>query len=242
VGGRMVSHGRSLAGWSRWALGDGRWTSLGTTAGITGVLAIALAAVAAALVYTGTGGEPYSPVNHWISELGEIGVSSLAPVFNAALLVGGLCYAAFIVALGAVREGRLRWAWMPIGAVAGIAGASVGVFTMNDPRSHDPVVLTYFTMALVSVGLVSLDFARRRDARFPRWLAAFGAMTVGASVAFLGSLPLAGVGTGSSTTSTPRPEVWPAALLEWLTIGSMLTWVLLTSLAWRRGARRMAAA
>jgi hypothetical protein len=49
----------------------------GPSAGLLGVAVIAIAAFAAALTYSGHDGEPYSPLNHTVSELGERDVSSL---------------------------------------------------------------------------------------------------------------------------------------------------------------------
>ena len=57
----------------------------------------------------GTQHEPFSPLNHWISELGEVGVSRLAAVFNVGLVVGGICYALFMLAFAATRRGLLPW-------------------------------------------------------------------------------------------------------------------------------------
>ena len=95
-----------------------------------------VASVAAALVYSGTSGEGYSPLNHWVSELGELGVSQLAFVFDLGLVVGGICLAVFMTALGVARGGRLAWIYVPLGIVSGVAGALVGVFPMNQIGVH----------------------------------------------------------------------------------------------------------
>ena len=43
-----------------------------------GVLFAVIGALIPALVYRGKQGQPYSPLNHFISELGEVGVSKRA--------------------------------------------------------------------------------------------------------------------------------------------------------------------
>jgi hypothetical membrane protein len=62
-------------------------------AGFIGAAAITLGALITGLAYTGTAGERYSPLNHWVSELGEVGVSEQASVFNLGLIIGGLALA-----------------------------------------------------------------------------------------------------------------------------------------------------
>lgn len=59
-------------------------------AGLFGVLVIVLGVLVSALVFVGDYGEPFSILNHNISELGERGVSELAWLFNASLVLGGL--------------------------------------------------------------------------------------------------------------------------------------------------------
>ena len=64
--------------------------------------------VVTALAYTGSKGQPYSPLNHWVSELGEVGVSELASVFNVGLIIGGLCFAVFMPSSAGRGAERLR--------------------------------------------------------------------------------------------------------------------------------------
>ncbi len=63
---------------------------IGPGAGVLGAAAFAVSSLIAALVYSGTAGEGFSPLNHWVSELGEMSVSRLALLFNAGIFVGGI--------------------------------------------------------------------------------------------------------------------------------------------------------
>jgi hypothetical membrane protein len=184
---------------------------LGPPIGAFGSLLVAALSVISAFAYSGSAGEPYSPLNHWVSELGETGVSQLAPLFNLGLVVGGSCYALFMVALAIVRRTGLAWLYAPIGVLAGIGGAFVGVFPINNRDLHGLAALAFFNLGWISVGLASLDFVRRRDARFPL---------------LLGEEGLAAPET--------RPEVWIVPILEWAVVGGILTWTLATSVTWWR--------
>ena len=55
---------------------------VGAIAGIVAFAAIAASCLVAAVAYTGARGEAYSPLSHWISELGEPGVSRFAAVMS----------------------------------------------------------------------------------------------------------------------------------------------------------------
>jgi len=211
-----------------------RW---GPTLGLVGAAAIGLASLVTAVFYTGTQGEAFSPLNHWISELGEVGVSRLAAVFNIGLIVGGLAYALFMIAFASTRRGFLPWLAAAIGAVAGIAGTLVGVFPMDAPTIgiHRLVALTFFNLGWISVGLASLDIWRRPESRFSRWLPWLGVLTVIIFLAFLAVylpvLTYTGTDAGRQTFSL-------ATTLEWLVLAGILAWTLFAALTWWRSGRR----
>jgi hypothetical membrane protein len=207
-------------------------------AGLVGTSVMTVTSVVTAVAYHGKDGETYSPFNHWVSELGQIGVSSLSTVFNAGLVIGGLLFAYFMVGLAATRTSRLRHAYGVIGLIAGLAGAGVGIFPMNHIGVHAIVALTFFNLGWIAVGLASIDIARRPEPRFPRWLAIIGALTVVAFVAFLVSLQTEGV---LDEAGLAAPEVrrafWIVPTLEWSLIVGIIAWVFLTAWTWRRAAR-----
>lgn len=212
-----------------------RW---GPTLGFVGAAAIAFGSLVSAIAYTGVQGQAFSPLNHWVSELGEVGVSGLAAVFNVGLIVGGVAYALFMIALAATRRSRLAVAAAVIGIIAGLAGSLVGVFPMNQIAIHRIVALIFFNLGWISVGLASLDIWRRPEPRFSRWLPWLGALTVLVFIAFLAVyLPLLAY-TG---TDEGRPAFSTATTLEWLVLAGILAWTLFAALTWWRSGRRDAA-
>ena len=60
-------------------------------AGLLGSLIGLIGTLIPGLVYRGSQNEPYSFLNHFISELGEKGISKLAWVFNLSMILSGLC-------------------------------------------------------------------------------------------------------------------------------------------------------
>ena len=68
--------------------------------GMAGCVLLAIAVTWTALSYRGKRQETYSPFNHFISELGEVGVSRQAWVFNAGLIASGILLLPFMIGLG----------------------------------------------------------------------------------------------------------------------------------------------
>jgi hypothetical membrane protein len=207
---------------------------LAACSGIVSAGAIGLGSVVTAVVYRGADGEPYSPLNHFVSELGELAHSELARVFNVSLIVGGVCFAVFMSGLAASRPGRLGLIAGGVGVVAGIGGSFVGVFPMDYVRQHGLAAMTFFNLGWIAVGLASIDFVVHRDPRFPRGLAIAGLASVAAFIGFLRELDASTDASGGVASPEVRPEVWALPTLEWLTIIGIVGWVMLVGVSWLR--------
>jgi len=212
--------------------------------GIVSFIAITIGSLWSGLGYTGVNGEPYSPLNHWISELGQEGVAARADWFNLGLKIGGAAFVGFVVGLAWTSPSRLRWVFGPIGVIAGIGGFFVGVFPMNHSDQHVAAAATFFNLGWIFVALASIAFVRNREPRHPAWLAIVGAASVAAFIAFLASLRTDEFSRQRMASSGPisdRPDVWIAPILEWATLIGIMVWALLASVAWLRELRREAA-
>lgn len=210
-----------------------RLVRYGPALGFIGSALFVIASMIAGAFYVGTQHEPFSPLNHWVSELGEMGVSRLALVFNVGLFVGGLAFALFMAALGVLRRSRLAWTYTTIGVIAGVSCALVGVFPMNNRAIHIVFALGFFVLGWVAVALASIDIWRRPDPRFARWLPVLGAITVALFLLFLSVyIPYLYTGTGDD-----RPAVSLATVLEWLVALGLIGWVLAASFTWWRFGR-----
>ncbi len=205
---------------------------IGPGAGIFGSVVLGILSIVAALAYTGTQGEGFSPLNHWISELGETGVSEMSTLFNLGIFVSGICLAIFMTAFGLERRSRLAWLYVPVGIVAGVGGAFVGVYPMNSGGPHIPAALSFFVLGWVAVGLASLDIWRRPEPRFPRWLTWLGALTVVIFLIFLALyIPYL---TYTGAGSPDRAPFQLVVVMEWLVLVGIIGWVFAASLSWWR--------
>ena len=118
--------------------------------GFIGPLIITIGSLLTAFAYTGKLGEPYSFLNHFISELGEVGVSEWALVFNVSLFVGGLCITGFMLGAARLFNNLYGVIFGFLGLVTGISGSLVGAFPMNNLDAHIVVAMWFFRAALVS--------------------------------------------------------------------------------------------
>ncbi len=197
--------------------------------GLCGGLAAVTGAIISAVVYTGTSGERYSPLNHFISELGEVGVSRLAWLFNGALILSGLLLAPCCLAIGIIIPGWLSKAGMAAGIGASTALALVGVFPMNRLKPHIIVSQMYFRLGLVMSVLFTLAIAAQSGPVpiISRAVAWYGLPAILAYAAFIiyGAIVFRRTKNSELEVNfTNRPRLWPLAILEWMIFLTTVLW------------------
>lgn len=206
---------------------DRAWPFL-RACGVLGPLVLAAGVLVPALAYTGRRGEPYSPLNHFVSELGEVGVSSLSAVFNGSLLVSGLLMALFLAGLGHRMGTRLGRLAALAGVVAGLGAAVVGLIPMNDLKPHLRAAFTFFDGGLVAVVLFTAAVLRDRGRHVPRWVALPGLLAVLAFAGFLAWPFLFGppdIRALDPASGVPRPDAWGIAIWEWAVLATVLAFI-----------------
>ncbi len=203
-------------------------------AGMIGSSAILACAVITAIAFRGTAGELYSPANHYVSELGELGVSALAVVFNSGLIVGGVAFSVFMAGLGHMRGGAGGVAYGAIGVLTGVAGAAVGIAPLNSPHAHTIATFFFFNLGWIGVALVSVDVLVRPDPRVPIRTAVLGFATVAAFVLFIWAYALSGGSSNGVGPGEVRPTIDIVTILEWLAIVGIMAWTFVTAWAWDR--------
>ena len=188
--------------------------------GILGAASVALGSLLTALAYTG-----YSPLNYFISDLGNVGVSPWAVVFNVSLMLGGLCMAVFLIGMALRLSGLLRYLLGAAGLLTGLAGTMVGVFPMNEVEPHRLAALTFFMTGGIVVALHSLSIGLGKQQTYPRWLAVIGLVDVLCFAGFLSIVVPAGPASLEFPGET-RPDFWWTTTLEWGILIFLLIWTL----------------
>jgi hypothetical membrane protein len=191
--------------------------------GLMSVAIILVGTVVTAIPYRGYSGETYSPLNHFISELGEIAASRLAWAFNLGIVLGGLGLGSFLMLVRRELTGRHRSAFAAAATVAGVSGTLVGVYPMDYLAIHRAVSLAFFLSGWTVAATFSLWLLTGPRPSFPRFLLAPGCLVVAVSLTF--------IGVYSTHPANPdarildRPNVWTVPLLEWASLLSLLLWL-----------------
>lgn len=198
--------------------------------GIAGSSVVLAGCIITALPYRGRAREKFSPLNHYISELGELNVSARARLFNVCLVVSGMFFAFFMIGFG------MRYSTTTAGfaAVAGVysslACSAVGVFPMNNMSRHMISAMSFFYGGLATIFLFGTAAVMDGYRLLPP---AFTVLAVAVSIAFVAFflLPRLGGRVFSLDPSvSTRPRVWMLPLLEWLVMLGMNVWILSVSI------------
>jgi hypothetical membrane protein len=200
--------------------------------GVTGTGLILLAVFFPLFLYRGKCGERFSMLNHFISELGEVGVSRAARIFNTGLLLAGLLMLPYVVGLGIAFGSWLGWLGSVAGIVAVLGVAAVGVFPLNNVESHTTAAVTYFRAGLVMVFFFGLAifFQPAGKAIIPQTANLLSLLAFVSYGAFL-ALPLVRKKKQTPTDildpqqEPERPRFLALPTLEWLVFFSTIAWL-----------------
>jgi len=199
--------------------------------GIAGSIIAVIGSLIAAIAYRGKQGQMYSPLNHFISELGEVGVSRLAWVFNLGLILTGLCLVVAVLGLGLMLPGWLSNVALVAGVVCALGLSFVGFFPMNQLTPHTRAAMTFFRGGLVMVILFSLAIGFQSPAKsvISPWYALAGLPAIAAFSAFLVLIAKATQHTDEplGTEEVTRPRIRVLAVVEWSIFLTILLWFLL---------------
>lgn len=113
--------------------------------------------------YRGKQGEAYSPLNHFISELGEVEVSRIAWAFDLGLILSGISLIGASISLGLMLPGLLAKIGMGLGIICSIALALVGIFPMNKIKPHGCTAMTYFRSGLLMMLFINLAIGLQQE-------------------------------------------------------------------------------
>jgi len=203
-------------------------------AGSIGVIIALIGVIVPSLVYRGTKGQKYSFLNHYISELGEVGVSRFAWVFNLGMILSGACIVIASLTLGLIMKGFWAKAGLVTGVATGIALSMVGVFPMNQMKNHSTAAIAFFRGGLLMVLFFSFAMGLQSGENpiVPRALGLVGLIPVLAFGVFLGLMRTVRNENHEAldTAELDRPRVWKFAVSEWSIFFSFILWIQVVSI------------
>jgi hypothetical membrane protein len=200
--------------------------------GFLGPAIMILGSLITAILYHGKKGESYSIQNHYISKLGEVGVSTLAPVFNTSLIVGSLVLVIFVLGLGLYIHTKLGYVATAFGIFSCISCSLVGVFPMNNLSIHNAVTFSFFYSGLVAITLFNLVIIFDKQNKVSKWLLIPGIITIASFASFL-LMPYITSSIHVQTLNPHRfahPDIRLKTTLEWSVFFSVIVWFVLMSI------------
>ncbi len=192
-----------------------------------GVAFAVLGVLIAGFAYRGKEAEAYSPLNHFISELGERGVSRYALAFNLGLILSGFSLLMACIDLGLILPGWMAKVGLVFGAATAISLSLVGVFPMDKLGTHTKVAVAFFRSGLAMVLSFSAAIVLQPDcALLPRVYALAGLPAILAFGSFLVlmSIRQRKAEQPLGAEHKQRPRVWRAAILEWSIFFTIVLW------------------
>ncbi len=200
--------------------------------GFSGTGLVVLAVLCPSLAYRGKLGERYSMLNHFISELGELGVSRAAWLFNICLVLAGLVMLPYVVGLGIAFDSLLGWLGTAAGVIAVLGVAAVGIFPMNNIQAHTVAATTYFRAGMVMVFFFGLAifFQPAGKETLPQEanvLSLLAFLTYGAFLTWplFRKKELPAAENLDQQPEPERPRIWALPALEWLVFFSTIAWL-----------------
>ncbi len=199
--------------------------------GLAGTILIILAIVIRSLRYRGKRGEHFSLFNHFISELGEVGISPAAWVFNGGMMIGGVILLPYILELGLIFRSALGWLGTAAGIVATLGVIAVGIFPMNNLHAHGIAAVTYFRAGLVMVFFFGLAILFQPGAHkvIPQAANLFSLLAFLSYASFLILMTPKKSDEAPADALDPeqvpeRPRVWLLAVIEWVVFFTTILW------------------
>jgi len=181
------------------------------------------------LFYVGRYGEPFSMFNHSVSELGELGVSQLAMMFNLGMMLAGIFFVPFMIGFGLYLKNIIGKLAGLVGAFSAIAIYMVGIFPMNFTTEHGLAAISFFLSGLVMTLLWAFAILAQKDVRVPKIFSLGGFINT-----TIFGLFLYGLWSGIGDLAT-RPAFNMVVTLEWAIYFAIVGYLFILALyVWRR--------
>ncbi len=195
------------------------WGIFGSAIGLIFILG-------AMIPYHGHNGEVYSIFNHYVSELGELGVSQAAMLFNIGLILAGITFIPFMIGLGLYLDSRFYVAKLAaaVGVFTSVAIIFVGIFPMNFIAQHSMSALSFFFSGMIMTGLWMIALLLQRTPKVHKLISLLGLVNVAVFAAFLFG------NYGTYDIYVNRPDFWWTPTLEWAIYFAIVGYLLLLAL------------
>ena len=179
------------------------------------------------IFYSGTSGEPFSMFNHYVSELGELGVSEFAMMFNIGLMIAGIFFFPFMIGLGLYLDNIVGKFASIVAAFSAVSIFLVGVYPMNNEVMHGITAISFFLSGLIMTVLWAFAIIAQKEVKIPKIFSLGGFINAAIFTLFL-------FGPWESMAE-PRPAFSMRVTLEWAIYFAIVLYMFSIALyAWKK--------
>lgn len=204
--------------------------------GITGSLFILIAIVVTQFAFKNLEGGKYSMGNHFISELGWVGVSKHALIFNINLIIAGILFIVFIYGLTLQFNGIWGKLTTVFGLTSSLGCTLVGIYPLQTGvipiKLHLLAAMFFFTNALLAI-LTSTFMVLSQKHKIVSKLSCILNLLI---LSLFASLLTVDFNNDvlryidfKNMKIINRPPQWNVPIIEWTIVLSIITYILLSS-------------
>lgn len=205
---------------------------LATKFGFLGLFGLLLGVVVAVVGFNYTEPETFNFLNYTLSELGTYGHSTYAVILNGGIFFGSLSIVFYCLSSLQSVISPWEYPFLSFLALTFLALACVGLFPVNVYHLHILGLKWFFSFGSLSA-LFYLILVVVSRAPLSRLTVLLALIVLGSMVTFLYAPQLElGLIEGDRpfyqemVLQFPRPTLWWPALLEWIGLGSLLSWMI----------------
>lgn len=198
--------------------------------GFMGIYGLLVGIIVGVLGFAGSESQGFNFLNHTLSELGTYGHSSLAVILNGGLFFGSLSVVLYCLSSLPHLSSPWESPFFICLALTFLALACMGLFPVNVYHLHVLGLKWFFYLGSLSAFL-HLSLICLGQSQFRRWTGLLALIVLCSMMTFLYAPQLQlGLTEGDRpfyqemVMQLPRPRLWWPALLEWIGLGSLLSW------------------
>ena len=181
--------------------------------------------------FSGMKQERFSPLNHFISELGDNRFAKHHRIFNISMFAGGILFIPFVIGIASLGTSLVFYIIVLVVGLAATIGLSlVGVFPEEKERTHTAVAGVFFFCTSLLVLFFIISLLMQQLSMFPSWVVYPSIAALAVAVIFIidtVQLPkweMERTYRPWDWDPDPRPTFWLNPFLEWCAVLSLMAW------------------
>ncbi|HMF30843.1 MAG TPA: DUF998 domain-containing protein [Candidatus Lokiarchaeia archaeon] len=182
--------------------------------------------------FSGMKQEPFSFLNHFISELGDPRFAKHKTLFAVTMIATGILMVPFILGLGLTFNSTLGNVVMGLGLFCVISCVLVGFFPEHKVKTHFAVSGCFFVGMILLIISFTITIALEPTPAFPTWVILASIVALGVISSFIIDTVILPKWELNMTNEpwaweNGRPRFWLNPFLEWWAFFALVGWLLM---------------